>query len=659
MGAVAERLGPTVKTLAAPPVPLRMRAQRPKHARERERLRLKMTESLFTHPLYVSPVLAANIDVLTASEGLWITTEARAALNVARETPTAFWVDSINAIAAAERILIAAQAQTPPSLCVFVLYNLPNRDCAAKASLGELCCAYLENGGCDWHASGTCSSGIRQYRDDFVRPFARALARNRDVPVAVIIEPDSIPNLITNMEHPHCGSNATASAIQQGVQSAVSVLGLQTDAWLYLDAGHGGWLGWDAHARRFLELVCSMGLGLHLRGFSTNVANYNPTGVPCPAAAFEGSETAAHYCNWIARDAACCLLDACGRRLLAEYNSGASELMYAQTLHKHARAVCPGFEPHFVIDTSRNGRRSSRDAAECHAWCNLRGSALGHVPSADTGLSSVDAFLWIKAPGESDGCRCASRRQECRARPAPPLAAITLPRRSPQSLTAVARCGRSMRSLARHDWRPLPANPSGRCPSRRSPSSVGLRWSILSDAHATDSRAHIRTATTRVCCARLLCRPCAFSSILPSGKRCARFDQDCGSNASIGSRPGEPAAPEAGQFFPSLMLHLATNATVGRLPSTRLVGQPSSRTLWMPTLASSAAMLSLGVLVGASLVLYLVRRRPLAVATLDLTRLAQSVSRTRLCLSSSHGSWRSAREEEETLASLGCGAAER
>jgi endoglucanase len=53
---------------------------------------------------------------------------------------------------------------------------------------------------------------------------------------------------------------------------------------------------------------------------------------------------------------------------------------------------------HYIIDTSRNG--SGGRGAE---WCNVRGQSLGEAPTTSTGRSLVDAFLWIKVPGESDG----------------------------------------------------------------------------------------------------------------------------------------------------------------------------------------------------------------------------------------------------------------
>ena len=54
---------------------------------------------------------------------------------------------------------------------------------------------------------------------------------------------------------------------------------------------------------------------------------------------------------------------------------------------------------HFVIDTSRNGQ----NAADAGKWCNPTGQRIGQTPTTRTGNALVDAFLWIKAPGESDG----------------------------------------------------------------------------------------------------------------------------------------------------------------------------------------------------------------------------------------------------------------
>ena len=54
---------------------------------------------------------------------------------------------------------------------------------------------------------------------------------------------------------------------------------------------------------------------------------------------------------------------------------------------------------HFIIDTSRNGLGPTPD----NQWCNPAGRALGLPASTSTGDELVDAYLWIKTPGASDG----------------------------------------------------------------------------------------------------------------------------------------------------------------------------------------------------------------------------------------------------------------
>ncbi|MBC7546645.1 glycoside hydrolase family 6 protein [Candidatus Saccharibacteria bacterium] len=51
---------------------------------------------------------------------------------------------------------------------------------------------------------------------------------------------------------------------------------------------------------------------------------------------------------------------------------------------------------HYIIDTSRNGLGSNGD------WCNPSGRALGTKPQGYAS-GTLDAALWIKSPGESDG----------------------------------------------------------------------------------------------------------------------------------------------------------------------------------------------------------------------------------------------------------------
>jgi endoglucanase len=74
---------------------------------------------------------------------------------------------------------------------------------------------------------------------------------------------------------------------------------------------------------------------------------------------------------------------------------------------------------HFVIDTSRNGRgplpierygkppynqpSSVLAGLSTGAWCNPPELGVGARPTTETGVPLVDAYVWIKTVGESDG----------------------------------------------------------------------------------------------------------------------------------------------------------------------------------------------------------------------------------------------------------------
>jgi endoglucanase len=55
----------------------------------------------------------------------------------------------------------------------------------------------------------------------------------------------------------------------------------------------------------------------------------------------------------------------------------------------------------FIIDTGRNGNGDVDGTGQ--QWCNPPGRALGAAPTLDTGIPNIDAYLWVKSPGESDG----------------------------------------------------------------------------------------------------------------------------------------------------------------------------------------------------------------------------------------------------------------
>lgn len=62
----------------------------------------------------------------------------------------------------------------------------------------------------------------------------------------------------------------------------------------------------------------------------------------------------------------------------------------------------PAAATHAVLDTSRSGVMGLRWFWD--EWCNVEGAGLGARPSAETGDDdTLDAFVWVKRPGESDG----------------------------------------------------------------------------------------------------------------------------------------------------------------------------------------------------------------------------------------------------------------
>lgn len=316
-----------------------------------------------------------------------------------RKVPTAIWLTSTQSVTKGHRGNIAsrvlASAAKKKRLVTFVVYNLPNRDCAAGASAGEYCCMKKKENKCDMTGSDECSYGLRQYRRLFIDRLSRSVREYCDkVPMAFIIEPDSLPNLVTNLGMPNCGSSATLSSYRKGISYAVRKLSSACrKAAIYVDAGHGGWLGWKDNCEGFADLIRDMGISKRMRGFAINVANYNALGVMCPTSGFcDGGKNA---------DAECCKDDPC--QLTGTYNPGFTELNYAMSLKKMGGERIPGFKPRFVIDTSRNGKGDAR--AECSNWCNIRDAGIGEFPTGKTRYPGiVDAYLWVKPPGESDGC---------------------------------------------------------------------------------------------------------------------------------------------------------------------------------------------------------------------------------------------------------------
>lgn len=213
------------------------------------------------------------------------------------------------------------------------------------------------------------------YKESYIQPFARVLRAYRHVPTVVIIEPDSLGNLVASVGSSDWKSSGgcseqVAAAYRDGIGYAVrSLAEASPSTALYVDGGHGGWLGFEENAARFTAIIAELGIAPLIRGFSTNVANYQPLGDGvniCPAEAFAHTGVrdatpgaggsfggVAHYCEKAKYPGgsvrggkgagaaavaapACCSYDPC--HLLSKYSGGASEMMYAQTLQRCAAA---------------------------------------------------------------------------------------------------------------------------------------------------------------------------------------------------------------------------------------------------------------------------------------------------------------------------------
>ncbi|WP_235557366.1 MULTISPECIES: glycoside hydrolase family 6 protein [Microbacterium] len=228
--------------------------------------------------------------------------------------PTAYWLtpeqDPIGEVY--DRVAhLATEARAQKASLAVVVYGLPGRDCGNHSA-----------GGLDEADYVTWTTQIGQ-----------ALAAASDLRKIVILEPDSLALA------PQCGNLSDRDTQLRG---AVDVIA-GTNTWIYLDGGHSSWLP----AAQMADLIKSVGVLDKVRGFATNVSNFNTT---------------------------------------------QNEFSYA---HAVAAALGTG---HAIVDTSRNGAGPTSD----NQWCNPAGRLVGDK-GGTYGDDVVDTNLWIKPPGESDG----------------------------------------------------------------------------------------------------------------------------------------------------------------------------------------------------------------------------------------------------------------
>jgi cellulose 1,4-beta-cellobiosidase len=303
--------------------------------------------------MYINPDYVAEVESSVAAS------PADAALfRKVQAFSTAIWLDSINKSKTLPKYLddalVQQSAEGRPVVTTIVVYDLPNRDCAANASNGELT---IENG------------GEARYKTEYIDPIAAELRAHAGQRIVAIVEPDSLPNLATNLSVPKCA--ASQAAYRNSVAYAISALAMP-HVTLYVDAAHAGWLGWDDNrnkmAQIFKEVLNAAGGADKVRGFATNVANYN-------------------------------VLHGDDGTKLEPTNPCPDEMTFVNRLAETFAAAGLG-NKHFLVDTARNGQSGVR--TQWGNWCNIRGAGLGERPRVAP-EARVDAFYWVKPPGESDG----------------------------------------------------------------------------------------------------------------------------------------------------------------------------------------------------------------------------------------------------------------
>ncbi|MGX9885905.1 glycoside hydrolase family 6 protein [Streptomyces sp. NPDC002276] len=158
----------------------------------------------------------------------------------------------------------------------------------------------------------------------------------------VIVEPDAVAQVVAGC------TRVVANDRYALLAYAVDRLKRQLHTRVYLDAGNSGWI---PEAWRLVDALKASGVA-RADGVALNVSN------------FQTNKASSTYGDQLSKDLA---------------------------------------DTHYVIDTSRNG---NGPYAGTDSWCNPPGRALGTPPTTRTGNPLLDAYLWIKRPGESDGtCR--------------------------------------------------------------------------------------------------------------------------------------------------------------------------------------------------------------------------------------------------------------
>ena len=269
---------------------------------------------------------------------------------------------------------------------VLVAYDVPGRDCAQYSAGGALDQAAYEA----WISSLAAGIGTSK--------------------AVVILEPDALGNLpsgcnLSTTVYPYTDAERIAE-----ISYAVTALEQDPNISVYLDGTHSAWQSVGTITQRLLEAGVQSAQGFYL-----NVSNYQPT----PELVDYG--TWISDCIAMVTDPANWSYDQPGNCASQYYPATQSDFStwdlstqwYAQNMDGAVAST------HFVIDTSRNGNgpndMSTYGSAPYNqpasvvstlasgSWCNPPDSGLGLTPTSNTGVPLLDAYLWVKTPGQSDG----------------------------------------------------------------------------------------------------------------------------------------------------------------------------------------------------------------------------------------------------------------
>lgn len=315
-------------------------------------------------------------------------------LRAMTQTPQAVWFTEPRPTRVQEAVRrTVRQANGQGTIPVIVAYNLPFRDCAQFSAGG--------------------ATSVPQYKT-WIDNFAAGIGNLNAI---VILEPDGlgiIPwykqfrGLPSEGGYEWCqpaeADEATAADDRFAMLNyAVDTLKARPNVRVYLDGTHSAWLGSGDAAHRLVQAGV-----LRADGFFLNVSNYVET------ERLEKYGAWVSKCIWFGSDPASWgynHYDWCASQYYPanpnDFSTWAlTDQWYADNVA--SQGAYPGEEAlaGFVIDTSRNGQgpwTPTVSYPDPQVWCNPPGRGVGLRPTADTGNALIDALLWIKIPGESDG----------------------------------------------------------------------------------------------------------------------------------------------------------------------------------------------------------------------------------------------------------------